>query len=376
MASSTQNPPHHLSTPHGATAAPPPTPSAQPNLSSNNATLPDALSHLLHRLPPTLSLSLSTRRRSSSTTTTATPPVINLSDPTPPLHSASTQLGYFHLTPHHPISPHLPPAAESAALSLFNLPHHRKKLLFPNTWPLGYDSLDNEDDDDDVSTAGESFCLDSSCSAESAIESDIDLGSLRELGSEMEKLGLKVMEELGSVVGFESPGKDDPTRLCSLLWVSDGMNKPGRVYPYVIGLHYQMRCQKYSLLSDSGWANVSGQADSVLVTLGDIAQVWSNGKLKKVRGIPMPISMDANDNNNSSCITMSLLITLPLESTVSPLIPGLDINAIEEYHEDGIDSITKTGKRSLFRSFSFEDYAWRVYHERLLFKDPLVRYRV
>ncbi|KAI3458569.1 hypothetical protein Pfo_015232 [Paulownia fortunei] len=57
MASSAEKPHHHLPTPFGATAAPPPTPSTQSNRSSESTT-PDFLSHLLHRFPPTLSLSL------------------------------------------------------------------------------------------------------------------------------------------------------------------------------------------------------------------------------------------------------------------------------------------------------------------------------
>ncbi|KAK6122028.1 hypothetical protein DH2020_044226 [Rehmannia glutinosa] len=375
MASSAQQHHHHLPTPYAITAAPPPTPSAQSNHSSDAATS-DALSHLLRRLPPTLSLSLPTRHRSSAATTT-TPPIICLSDPTPSLHSASTQLGFFQLT-RHPISAHLHLAAESVAFSLFSLPHHQKQLLFPtDCWPLGYDSAEN--DDDDVSAAGESFCLDPSCSTESADGSGLDLGSLRELGREMEKLGLVVMEKLALAIGFDNPARGNPSRVCSQMWISDGKNNPGRIYPYVVGLHYQARFQKYSLLSDSGWVNVSGQVevDSVLVTLGDVAQVWSNGKLKKVRGRPMP-SVEANNNSNSNCITISLLITLPLESTVAPLVPGLAINGTEEEQEDkeGSDSTKKPLEKRLFNSFSFEDYAWRVYHERILLKDPLVRYRV
>ncbi|KAK6147942.1 hypothetical protein DH2020_018854 [Rehmannia glutinosa] len=62
----------------------------KPNHSSYAATSTDPLSHLLRRLPPTLSLSLAIRRRSSATTTTAM--IISLSDPTPSLHSAATQM--------------------------------------------------------------------------------------------------------------------------------------------------------------------------------------------------------------------------------------------------------------------------------------------
>ncbi|KAL0303837.1 UNVERIFIED_CONTAM: hypothetical protein Sradi_6251800 [Sesamum radiatum] len=183
----------------------------------------------------------------------------------------------------------------------------------------------------------------------------------------MEKLGLKVLEELAFAVGFENPARDG---LQSQLWISGGTNKPARVYPYVLGLHYQIRSRKQSLLSDSGWVNVSGQTESVLVTLGDIAQVWSNGKLKKVRGRPTPSLDDANDNPH--CITMSLLITLPVDSTVSPLI--LDLVENEEGGEH--DSLNNNREQRVFKSFSFEDYAWRVYHERLLLKDSLVRYRI
>ncbi|KAL3834831.1 hypothetical protein ACJIZ3_009567 [Penstemon smallii] len=362
MASSTQKPHHHnLPTPYATTAAPPPTPSTSTD-TRPTPTL-DALSHLLHRLPPTLSLSLPTRRSS-------TPPLISLTDPTPPLLSAATQLGYFHLTHHHPIPG---PSTESAAVSLFNLPQDQKQLIFPNNWPFGYD-------DDDVSAGNESFCLDPN--ELSGLDSGSDSGCLYEFGREMERIGLKVVEELGRAVGFENPARDE---MCSQLWISDtdGMDRPGRVYPYVVGLHCQLRgCGKYSLWADSGWVNVSGRVDSVLVTLGDIAQVWSNGKFKKVRGRPVPMSLEDDNKLSSRYITMSLLITLPLESTVSPLLPGPAINnGIDEQEndEESHDISTNlmiTGEERQFRSFSFEDYAWRVYHEHLLLKDPLIRYRV
>ena len=133
--------------------------------------------------------------------------------------------------------------------------------------------------------------------------------------------------------------------------------------------------------------------------------MWSNGKLKKVRGRPVASSVDHtdqginnnNNNNKSRSISMSVLITLPLDSTVSPLtVPkeltvdglsnilsghnledGLQVvnEEEEEINEIGTDDSPQKEKR-LFKSFSFEDYAWRVYHERLPLKDPLDRYRI
>ncbi|CAA2983228.1 Hypothetical predicted protein [Olea europaea subsp. europaea] len=338
MASSADQKPHgHLPVHHGATTAPPPTPSTQSNLTSESTE--DAISRLLHRLPCNLSLSLPTRGRSSplssTTTSVITPPVISLSDPSPTLHSsllsASQEQGFFQLI-HHLIPSHLPPIAETTSISLFDLPHHQKRLLFPNNWPLGFNSPDDDDDDDndDTTTNGsESFCLDLSCSNESTTESNLDLASLRELTSQMEKLGLKVMEELASAAGFENPARDDPSRVRSLMWISNGPNS-SRIYPYV----------------------------------------WSNGKFKKVRGRALPVSGDDKSS-------MSLLITLPIESTVSALIPKLAMNGIEEKENEDDDCCSEdAGEEMLFHSFSFEDYAWRVYHERLFRKDPLLRYRI
>lgn len=202
---------------------------------------------------------------------------------------------------------------------------------------------------------------------------DLDLDSLREFALEMETLGLTLIRELSSVIGFENP---TPKELCSLLWIADnGTSKTGRVYPYVIGLHYVPRCQKYSMCSDSGWVNVSGQEDSVLITLGDIAQVWSNGRLKKVRGRPMPCSDDGH--NDSRYVTLSLLVTLPVDSTVFPLpAPKVAMNTVGDEENGGDVKDSATIEPEVFHSFPFEDYAWRVYHERLLLKDPLLRHRI
>lgn len=102
--------------------------------------------------------------------------------------------------------------------------------------------------------------------------------------------------------------------------------------------------------------------------------------MKKVRGRP---TANMGEGKSSSCITMTLLVTLPTESKVSPLLPIKEENAneieITEEVEDeshGNRSKSKAEERLMFRSFSFEDYAWRVYHEPLLFKDPLHKYRI
>lgn len=94
-------------------------------------------------------------------------------------------------------------------------------------------------------------------------------------------------------------------------------------------------------------------------------------------------------NKSDDSISMILLVTLPIDSVVFPLIPKLDISNNNhgddaENTEDDNNNIEGQDhshddeeEKKLFESFSFEDYAWRVYHERLLFKDdPLDRYRI
>ncbi|KAK7320592.1 hypothetical protein VNO77_30213 [Canavalia gladiata] len=373
MASSTHKQPQLLPNLYGgATSAPPPTPATNPNniLSSSNAA--DALSILFHRLPP--KLSLPSRRSPSSSASATCPPSLSLSSQNPnDILSCVSQAGYAQLTDHS-VPSELANSAESEALTLFDLSRDQKESFFPKNWPLGY----GDDDEEEEDGLAESFRFDSSCSTES---NELALTSLREFTLALEKLGLKIIDELTKALGLENPLGDDPTRFCSVMWVTDCLpgNKPefsGGFYPFIIGLQYQIRSQKHSLLSDSGWVSVLPHVDSILVTVGDIAQVWSNGKLKKVRGRPVAT---VGDESDSRCITMSLLITLPTESSVAPLLPKATFESNNKDQKEKVEKENNDDGEELervFNSFDFEDYAWRVYHERLLFKDPLDRYRV
>ncbi|KAF3433406.1 hypothetical protein FNV43_RR24508 [Rhamnella rubrinervis] len=374
MASSAQNQQHDHQLPNsyrGATSAPPPTPSALPTNLLSTSDAADALSRILHRLPPTLSIPT---RRSPPTTC---PPIISFPDRTSPafldeLFSSSSQLGFFQLTDHS-IPPELANSAESEALSIFNLPRDRKESYFPKNWPLGYDG---DADDEGGDRIGESLCLDDSCSAESTV---LSLASLREFTRAMEKVGLEVIESLSNSVGFENPLGKDPTHFCSLMWICEGVPgsklvMPGGFYPFVVGLQYQVRIQKYSLLADSGWVSVSPQVDSVMVTIGDVLQVWSNGKLKKVRGRPVVGCLGEGKN-----ISMTVLVTLPMDSRVYPILSKTIGGDGEIDHSDGrTDHVggDDDDDDQVFNSFSFEDYAWRVSQECPLLKDPLQRYRI
>lgn len=93
--------------------------------------------------------------------------------------------------------------------------------------------------------------------------------------------------------------------------------------------------------------------------------------MKKVRGRPVAT---VGEEKGSRSITMSLLITLPTESRVAPLVLKADNEKREEIEEE--NECGDEGEERVFKSFDFENYAWRVYHELILFNDPLDRYRV
>ncbi|KAG2318025.1 hypothetical protein Bca4012_069000 [Brassica carinata] len=350
----------------GATAAPPPTPScAHPNTTAKSESTADALSRLFNRLPP--NLSLPNRRSSVLSSTAASLPTVTFStESRDELVSAATEFGYFQLADSDTIIPSgLAEAAESEALSLLELSEEEKETKFPKNWPLGYEA--------DAETP--SCCLDADCTTESG---ELKLSSLCEFTRSLEKVGLKTVEMLASAFGFKNPFGYDSARFSTLMWLNQDVpdDKPAITngfYPFVVCLQYQIREQKYSLLSESGWVSVSPRVDSVLVTLGDIAQVWRNGELKRVRYRPVVCSGQLDDPKKS--VTMTLMLTLPMDSMVSPLKHISDGDKEEAYAEEE-EGASRSDERKEFKSFCFEDYAWRVYHERLFFKDPLDRYRI
>lgn len=92
--------------------------------------------------------------------------------------------------------------------------------------------------------------------------------------------------------------------------------------------------------------------------------------------------VNLGEDNKSHCITMSLLLTLPIDSTVSPLLLRAVGGGDDDDEETNKDieqtdtSVNELKEEMLFKPFAFEDYAWRVYHQRVFFKDPLDSYRI
>ncbi|RZC79515.1 hypothetical protein C5167_003788 [Papaver somniferum] len=176
MASSAENP-QMAPTLCSVTAAPPPTPSTLPSLISTTDAA-DALSRLLHRLPPTLSLPSRLAPRTTS------PPSVAFSQDNPNF-----------------LNPILSSSSTSSNSVSFNSP----TTTYPQNLPFDYND-DGEEDGEDGN--GESFCFDKSCSTESTQS----LSSLKEFAHSLEKVGLETIKALSHAAGFENPlGEDDAT---------------------------------------------------------------------------------------------------------------------------------------------------------------------
>ncbi|XP_008805212.2 gibberellin 2-beta-dioxygenase 1 [Phoenix dactylifera] len=372
---------------HGHTPAPPPpTPSNQQVSESLSADADAAFSRFLDQLHITPSLSSSFPKYSrlspisspsSSHPPNPSPPIISLLEPRPDLLlSAAADVGFFHLADHG-LPSHLPASALLESQSLL----HSGTIATTNPSSLGF----NHDDDGDESDDKDSIFV-----FEAGWDGFESFPSLVEYAKGLERVGLEVVEMLSSIAGGfpESPFRERKARC--LMWVSEcsstgegeegmevGTTTKSKCYPYVVSLQYEMKEWREPswVLGDSGeWIPVEPCADSILVTLGDIAQVWSNARFKKVRGRPQRTSLRSDGSNYSGRVSLSLLVTLPLDSVISPLLP-LAVDDCDQSIADAGDGGCNDGVRK-FRTFTLEEYAWRIYHERFPFKDPLLRYRI
>ncbi|RRT73338.1 hypothetical protein B296_00006507 [Ensete ventricosum] len=259
---------------------PPPTPSNQSRASSHPADADAALPRLLHQL-----LAAPLRPDLS--------PVIYFDQPPPSdLLRAASDFGFFHLA-----------ATASPPLS-----SNRTRILMLDTGGR---------------VAGDEFA---------------SLPALLEFGKCLEKVGLGMVDMLSSMKeGFcEKPLSERSYTQRCLIWISSYDNdintdktgsqmRKSKCYPYVVGLQYEMNWwkQPYLAIGDSNeLISIAPVADSILVTHGDIAQVWSNGRFKRVRSRPQPTSLPFDGFYGTGCISLTVLVTVPFDTLISPLLPS------------------------------------------------------
>ncbi|KAL5226374.1 hypothetical protein ABZP36_014639 [Zizania latifolia] len=363
---------------------PPPTPSNHHPLPSSAAAggTDAALSMLLQRLlmsspAPTLRSPLSSRSRNSK----SLPPLVSLDSPGLRPLRAAADVGYFHLEGHG--VPFLWPSSALAELSLVDASARRVSNLVT----LGFSEEEPEAD------GAEDPALVFDVDDEGEMEA---LPATAEFARQMRDVGMKVVAMMSGCPesGFaEEPFSEGRREARCLMWVSKvaaGEAAPpvagkAKAYPYVVGLHCQWEVSGQEaapapaswVMDDGGeWTAVGARDGALLVTIGDIAQVWSNGTLRKVRGMARPVSAPGEGHGEADRLSVTVLISLPLDSVITPLVPVPGGGEEGGDDDDEADGVGSDGDGWRFRSFLLEDHAWRVYHERLQCKDPMVRYRI
>ncbi|KAE8815220.1 2-oxoglutarate-dependent dioxygenase DAO [Hordeum vulgare] len=358
---------------------PPPTPKGHmPLPSTADATLTALFDRMVLSPPvPILRLGTPSRLKIRSPVT----PLVSLDSPDLASLRAAGDVGYFHLVGHG--IPSQLPSSALAELSRVDASALRASILRT----LGFSVEDEEVDADDEPV----MVFDVDGQGMDALPAALEYARLmREVG--MQVVGL--FSGSGEVGFGEKPFPEGGRKARCLVWVSkvgsgESAMPPAagdaKAYPYVVGLHCQWEQEAGAstwVMDDSGeWRAVGKSDGALLVTIGDIAQVWSNGKLKKVRGVarPTPAPTGNGEAGEPARLSITVLITLPLDSVVSPLLPlsaGEDGGHQLEEEEKGVVSEDGEEDGCSFRSFSLESYAWGLYHDRLQFKDPLARYRI
>ncbi|KAM0941248.1 putative isopenicillin N synthase [Dioscorea sansibarensis] len=250
-----------------------------------------------------------------------------LSSPSPIsflLPNHKTKLSLLSTVTHHPffylknlhihIPSHLPPSSLLESNSL--LPSKRFSSLC-------FNKDEEEDDEDDEDNEAKTLLV-----LEPTSIDPNTLPSLHEFTQCLQKVAMEVLEMLFDGM-LDHEGAPTPR---FLIWISKSKEKKDdemgmemerkrniKCYPFVMCMQYEMRGRGRTswVVGESGeLVSIPSRPDSLLVTLGDIAQVWSNGRFKKVRGIPFQSSSSNHDyNGDQSFISLTFMVTLPLEST-------------------------------------------------------------
>jgi len=355
----------------GGSRAPPPTPSQGGNSSSSATTVNnDAFSAFLEKSLGFSSLVL-TESPLKTSIRECDLPVIDLSsakcDLVRRIADSAVEFGFFQVI-NHGLPCDVAERAEKECDGLFELSLEKKEAISRSIEsPFGF-----EDGGCDTSTSAwqESFWLEKEASQiEGFIRNIWPEGcgnlscALGDYSSALEKVGGEILDHLLEGLGDwdrTSFIADIATNNASLIYISNqkGPAKPQssrlkHSYPFILSLQYQNTSDDVEVYVDRSWVRVSPQAGTLLVTLGDVMKVWSNGEYKSTLGRPTVTSEQA-------CTSMALIYSPPTESIICP-IPEV---------------LNSDDKRPHYTSFAMKDYASRLRKQRLLFKDPVERYRI
>ncbi|KAH9311611.1 hypothetical protein KI387_026646, partial [Taxus chinensis] len=337
--------------------APPPTPSqgACSSASSSAILNNDAFSAFFERSLGIANLVLPTK----ITVQDRDLPVIDLSGERElvvrKIAAAAAELGCFQVV-NHGVPSHIVERAEEECKRLFRLPFEKKEEICRSLHsgsPLGFE------DDSTACVSQESFCLQKDADQMQAFITNIwpegCVNFSRAVGEycvALEKVSGEILDLLlQGLVGedkwlarsyFTAQVTSENASLVCITKQkvvpikSEQSPRIKHCHPYILSTRYQSIDSSYAyhLYVDRSWVRVIPHPASLMVTLGDILKVWSNGKYKSVIGSPVGVGgreeekekeeEEEEEENILYCTGMALVYSPLRDSTISPIAEVLD----------------------------------------------------
>ncbi|KAH9311610.1 hypothetical protein KI387_026645 [Taxus chinensis] len=300
------------------------------------------------------------------------------------ISAAAAELGCFQVV-NHGVPSHIVERAEEECKRLFRLPFEKKEEIISEgvASPFGFD---DEEEETKNSSKQQWFWLPKNAHHIRNLLTHIwpqgcDNFS-RALGDYCDAL-LKLSGEILDILleGLSSGGnakwkKEERSHLAaeieshdaSLLCITNyykGIYKPDddqvRVrhsFPYILFLQYQTSASyNAQLFIDNTWVSILPHPASLLVIVGDVVKVWSNGKYKNAIARPAEEQKEKGDD----CAVMGVMYAPSTDISISPITQVLMDSGDDE--------------KPRYSSIDLKEYASRLRRQWFVFEDPLQRYQ-
>lgn len=149
----------------------------------------------------------------------------------------------------------------------------------------------------------------------------------------LEKIALDVMEILQEKLGLDPSnlnellGSENSSMLCLYSHMGPYKSLSARLshpHSHVLSVHHHKGPSSFYIYADHGWTTVNLKPNSLMITVGNILKVWSQGRCKSVIGRPV-----ASDKH---FISMEFLYSPASQSICSSKVAGTkEISLLDQF---------------------------------------------
>eukprot|EP01018_Ginkgo_biloba_P002619 Gb_35468 [translate_table: standard] len=217
------------------------------------------------------------------------------------LVQSAIEFGCFQVI-NHGISSELLEEAEKECIRLFALPLETKQMVCRSDESnFGFEDIGN--DSANSKMRHETFWMDRNADLiEETMRTIWPQGyknfswAMSNFSAALEKIASEILEILYENLGLdpfslkELVGSENASVLCLYNHQGPYQSPSARLrhsHSHILSLHHHKGSSGFHIYADHGWITVNLKPGSLLVTVGNILKVWSNGQLKHVIGRPI-----------------------------------------------------------------------------------------